>query len=749
MNQRIAADWPDDGPIDLEMHDCPHASSSIEWWYVNGHFTVGNEQGWSVFAAFFRARISDQETIEYGHSLVCGLVDQSNNVVHTATYLDPRTPAEGIKAILKDVDGDPRINQSLREVFERNAVPLPDRLLEKDACIKLDGLDLDYAGSRFFKTAEGDYQLKLNCSEQQFSCDLRFSPVKRPVRHGDNGVVKGHSQESMFYYFIPRCDLAGSLSVAGEKFEVVNGLGWYDHEFGHKDEHLSAALIDNESSASWNWVAVQLSNQFDISAYEIYNASSQQNKIGRWAIVIDPEGNRQQFSDFKLTPLRSWFSARTFRDYPVEWELKIPAIDLQLIITASPENQEVVTLLAYPAFWESSATVCGTHQTHNVTGRAFIERTGFDNFESLDDYFSILGSKVRQSIGEILPNAPDAEQALELIAGDEFPDVLDKLDISHYIDEVINPLREFVQRGGKAWRSYGSLLCIDLVGGDPHHYIDVLLFPELIHSGSLIIDDIQDQSKIRRGKPTSHEIFGIDKAINIGTSAYFLAENVFSSRSRSSWDTIDSDRRLRMYELYFQAMRAGHAGQSLDLRGFSAGLAEAVRSGENTTLENSILAMQRLKSAVPAAALAKIGAVAGGGNDNQINTLGRYFEQLGLAFQIMDDVINIQGFTNDMKNRGEDVIAGKITMPVARAIGIASPDVRVELASLINQENISEQDADRIMAIIKRVGALEECKQYASNLLEKSWLELDRTFPDSHAKVTLRAYSFFVLQSHY
>ncbi len=67
--------------------------------------------------------------------------------------------------------------------------------------------------------------------------------------------------------------------------------------------------------------------------------------------------------------------------------------------------------------------------------------------------------------------------------------------------------------------------------------------------------------------------------------------------------------------------------------------------------------------------LARMGGAAGKGTQEQIDALGLFFESVGLAFQIIDDVLNIRGFQKDLKSRGEDIVHGKVTLPVAKAMG--------------------------------------------------------------------------------
>ena len=97
-------------------------------------------------------------------------------------------------------------------------------------------------------------------------------------------------------------------------------------------------------------------------------------------------------------------------------------------------------------------------------------------------------------------------------------------DIFHVT--MIEPVRQIVDRGGKAWRSFGLLACIDIVGGDSRRYVRWLSMAEFMHVGSLIIDDIQDKSLTRRGGPCCHILHGEELAINAGTACYFMFKRV-------------------------------------------------------------------------------------------------------------------------------------------------------------------------------------------------------------------------------
>merc|ERR1711968_41372 len=124
---------------------------------------------------------------------------------------------------------------------------------------------------------------------------------------------------------------------------------------------------------------------------------------------------------------------------------------------------------------------------------------------------------------------------------------------------------------------------------------------------------------------------------------------------------------------------------------------EVVETGNGQLLEDRVLGIHRLKTAVPAGSLAQMGALAGGGSEAQIQAVGHYYESIGVAFQIMDDVLNLRGLykgkadlddektlqrsesnsgntprkrRKTLKTIGEDIMAGKVTIPIAKAMSI-------------------------------------------------------------------------------
>ncbi len=741
------ADWPKPGPIDLTLHDPPHGSSSTEWWYVNTHFEAEDGRPFSLFAAFFRIRKPNGAPgakPEYAYSVTWALTDVTTSAYYPDSRVDKSAPKMGIERIKSGKGSrDPRLNRAMTEVLERGKIPGPDRVFDGDIFVAEGRLELDYAGARFEKQADGTYRLQVANDRVRAAADITFTLKKTPIRHGDDGVVKGHAGEDMFYYFVPRCDVAGTVTVRGETLRVAKGNGWYDHEFGGPTkEQAERAKKEKPVDVAWNWIGAQLEGGTEVSAYSLVRAEDGK-VLWQWAVVIDPSGAARSHHGVMLTPGRTWRSTRTFHDYPTAWKLDVPEAELSLEVSAAFDDQELITVISKPAFWEGRVAVTGTLGGKAVTGLGYLERSGFEPIKDLDDYFGAVGEEVRKSVRAVLPLEPTHDEARALIASKDREHYMDGVSLPQISRALLAPIREITDRGGKSWRSYAALACCDVVNGDSRKFVQWLAMPELLHVGSLIVDDVQDHSTVRRGKPTCHVIYGEPIAINAGTAAYFLAQKLLFSNE------ISDAKKLKLYDLYFESMRAGHAGQAMDLDGPGDLLPDVVASGDARALESRILATHRLKTAAPAGSLARMGAIAGGGTDEQVEAVGRFFEALGLAFQIVDDVLNLRGFKGNLKSAGEDIANGTITLPVAKALGRLGEADRAWVWKTMQGKPKEPAVVASVIAKLEACGAIEACADEARALVEDAWAKAAPLLDDSISKVMLRAFGWYVLERHY
>jgi geranylgeranyl pyrophosphate synthase len=294
-------------------------------------------------------------------------------------------------------------------------------------------------------------------------------------------------------------------------------------------------------------------------------------------------------------------------------------------------------------------------------------------------------------------------------------------------------------------------LCADAVGGDSRKFVQWVAMPEFLHVGSLIVDDIQDRSETRRGGPCAHIVYGEPLAINAGTAAYFQCEQMLSAGH------LNAEQQVKCYKLYFSALRGGHAGQALDIYGNDYLMDDVVSTGNSILLEKRICAIHRLKTAVPAGTLARMGCTVGGGTDLQIEAVGRFMEAVGVAFQIMDDVLNLRGIYAGkadknvgaiLKTLGEDIVDGKVTMPVCKYMGLQTNLLkRKEIWDIIKSKPQDPNIVATVIEEMERLGAIQACVDMSNDIVESAWIIVDDIIPDSFAKLMLRSFGWFVTKN--
>jgi geranylgeranyl pyrophosphate synthase/predicted secreted hydrolase len=741
-------DWPEPGAIDLAVQDLPHASATLEWWYINTHLRSESGVELAIFAAFFRhARGRDAVTgdLVYTHSVAWALSDPAQHAYHPCVTVDSTATELGLAKLAAAAGTqDPRLQRALREVMERGEIPGPTRMFADAPVVGETVLELSFGGDCLRKVDAG-YELELKDAAAGIGCKLTLVPRKPALRHGEDGVLHGVNDELMFYYFIPQCEVSGEVLYDGASISVT-GSGWYDHEFGFVPPASEQAANDEApNETTWRWFSLQLDGGVEVSVYLIARRDTGEI-LDNWTIVCDPDGRRHVHDDASVVTTKAWRSTRSFVTYPVGFHLYVPSAGLSVYVEASFAAQEVLSVISDPGFWEGHVSVRGRLQGEAVKGRGWVECKGY-RFDGLDAFFTAVGEEVRERVARRLPLTPSRSELEQLVVwGDSaggrerYVAGLDREEVSR---SLVAPIREIVDRGGKGWRSYAALACIDVVGGDSRRFLHWLAIPELLHVGSLIVDDVEDASTVRRGGPCCHVLYGSPKAINAGTAAYFLAEPPVLD------EDLPDATKLRIYRLYFDALRAGHAGQAVDLQDPGPFVERVLRGGSAVPLTARVLGVHRLKTAAPAGMMARVGALLGGGSDAQVEGLGAFFEAVGLAFQIIDDVLDLRGFEQGLKERGEDIRNGKLTLPVAAALEALPRRAAQRLWSSIAARPQDTTTVHSLIAELEHAGAIDTCTAQAKALVDDAWAKLDPLLGESQYKVMFRAFSWYVLERHY
>ena len=303
---------------------------------------------------------------------------------------------------------------------------------------------------------------------------------------------------------------------------------------------------------------------------------------------------------------------------------------------------------------------------------------------------------------------------------------------------IAEPIWDFLDRGGKRWRSGLFLLICEALGKNPREFVDFAIIPEVIHNGTLIIDDIEDSSEFRRGKPCTYKLFGLDVAINVGSAMYHLPLLTLMKNKKK----LSSHQLSRIYEIFAQEMINLSLGQATDIA-WHRGLAKA-----DEATEEQYLQMCAYKTGTLARMAAKIAAVLAEANEDFIEKIGKFAEAIGVAFQMEDDILDLVGeeFAERKGGLGQDITEGKRTLIVIHTLKKASPDDRNSLIEILNTHTTDKRLKNEAIDLMKKYGSIGYVRGIARNTVKKSWSAIEGFLPSSDAKEELKAFAEYLTE---
>ena len=253
---------------------------------------------------------------------------------------------------------------------------------------------------------------------------------------------------------------------------------------------------------------------------------------------------------------------------------------------------------------------------------------------------------------------------------------------------------------GKRTRPLLALLCAHVAGGQWRAALPLAAAVELVHNFSLIHDDIQDESELRRGRPTLWALWGMPQAINAGDALFAHAHLAVQSAT-----ALAPQARLEALSVLDKACLALTTGQHSDL---------AFESAERVD-EEAYMEMVSGKTAALISAAAELGALAGGASVARRENFGAFGQALGMAYQVRDDILGIWGESSRTgKPAGADIRARKKTLPVVFGLE-NSPELRTLYCLPV------DRDAD----VPTAVRLLDECgARAAAESVEREQVEL-------------------------
>lgn len=283
---------------------------------------------------------------------------------------------------------------------------------------------------------------------------------------------------------------------------------------------------------------------------------------------------------------------------------------------------------------------------------------------------------------------------------------------------LYEPISYTMALGGKRIRPVLVLMACEAVGGDIEKAIMPAVGLEMYHNFTLLHDDVMDKADIRRGKPTVHVKWDDNTAILSGDAMLTMATQLIARA--------DAAVMPQVMELFNRTAMEIYEGQQYDMDFESRG---------DVTVEEYI-DMIRLKTSVLLGCACKMGALIGGADEATAQRFYEIGENLGLAFQLQDDMLDVWGDEATFgKAIGGDIMNNKKTFLLINACQRATDDNRIELALWLNTENASRAvKVPAVTAIYERLGLKELSEAEIAKYNDKAMAAVFETAVDEPAK---------------
>ncbi|QTN36656.1 polyprenyl synthetase family protein [Cognatishimia activa] len=264
---------------------------------------------------------------------------------------------------------------------------------------------------------------------------------------------------------------------------------------------------------------------------------------------------------------------------------------------------------------------------------------------------------------------------------------------SEHAPRIPEVTAHLVGAGGKRLRPLLTLATAQLCGYEGPYHVHLAATVEFIHTATLLHDDVVDESAQRRGRPTANLLWDNKSSVLVG-------DYLFSRAFQLMVETGS----LRVLDILANASATIAEGEVLQL----------TAAQDLATDESIYLQVVRGKTAALFSAATEVGGVIAGADEAHVKALFDYGDALGIAFQIVDDLLDYQGDTAATgKNVGDDFRERKLTLPLIKAIAKADAEERAFWVRTIEKGKQEDGDLETALELLNRHGALEDTRQDA------------------------------------
>lgn len=285
--------------------------------------------------------------------------------------------------------------------------------------------------------------------------------------------------------------------------------------------------------------------------------------------------------------------------------------------------------------------------------------------------------------------------------------------------EAVGQIAHYLQgNGGKRLRPILLLVSCRLFQAPSAEAIRLAAVVELIHTATLVHDDIIDEARTRRGKPSANVVWGNQVSVLAGDWLYMQAFQI-ALRQRS----------FEVLDLLITLTQQMVDGELIQLE----------RLGRIDVSEPDSMELIDRKTASLFSACTRLGGIAGGATTRDVELLGEFGWNLGMAFQLIDDILDFTSRESVLgKPVGNDLREGKVTLPLIYALERATAEERQMVQTVLNENSYDRIPFERVLTMVERYGGIERARQRASQFTTKA-RDLLVAFPDSQALRALQA----------
>ena len=285
--------------------------------------------------------------------------------------------------------------------------------------------------------------------------------------------------------------------------------------------------------------------------------------------------------------------------------------------------------------------------------------------------------------------------------------------------------RHIIDAGGKRLRPFLVLKTCKLVGGNEEDALATAASLEMLHTFTLLHDDIMDQDEKRRGVPSVHTKWDVPTAIVAGDLLFAKVYEAITKHTDPK--RVKPKRILQVLQEISEATIALCEGQTRDM----------MFENRETVSEEEYFEMINGKTAALFEVSARCGGLLGGATKSQVKKLGEFGHYSGIAFQVIDDVLALTADEKVLKKPvGNDIREGKRTLIVVRALKKASKSQKEKILETLGNQDVSAEQIRETIVLIDCLGAIAYAKKLADRYIKKAKKALSR-FPEGEDKEDL------------